>query len=338
MNAMTPAAAGWLLLFCAGLAVPWIAGNDYQLTVLATAYIFALATLGLNLITGYAGQYNLAHGGFMGIGAYTVGILTVDHGLSFWPALLLAGLVPTALGIVVGAVALRLKGHYFSIFTLCIGVIISLLLEKWESLTHGPVGIIGIPAPPPIGPLSFDSPRSLYFLTFGFLVLGVWVMSRIVRSLMGRSFMAIRNGEPLAEAIGLPLMRNKLTAFLISVFFAGIAGGLYAGFVRFIGPGIADVGHTFDMTIYMLVGGLGTLVGPLLGAIAVPLLTQSLQFLQEYRFIVFGPLLVALIIFAPQGIAGSWMAWRARQAALQPKRPLTDTVTTAAADAGAHRA
>jgi branched-chain amino acid transport system permease protein len=281
---------------------------------MTTAYIFALATLGLNLITGYTGQYNLAHAGFMAVGAYTVGILTVDHQVPFWIAFALSGVVTAAVGFFVGIVSLRLKGHYFSIFTLCVGYIMFLLIEKWESLTNGTVGIIGIPPPTAIGPLAFDSPRSLYYLVFFFLVIGIWFMRRIVDSLVGRSFVAIRNSDELAESIGINLMRTKVLAFMLSVFYAGLAGGLYAGFVRFLGPGIAGVEHTFDMTMYMLVGGLGTLLGPLLGAIAIPWLTQYLQFLQEYRFVVFGPILVLLVIFLPYGIVGTWQGWQARRA------------------------
>ena len=140
-------------------------------------------------------------------------------------------------------------------------------------------------------------------------------MRRIVNSLLGRTFMAIRNSDELAESLGINLMRNKTLAFMLSVFYAGMSGGLYAGYVRFIGPGVAGVEHTFDMTMYMLIGGLGTLLGPLLGAITVPWLTQYLQFLQEYRFLVFGPLLVFLVIFVPHGIVGTYLGWRARQAA-----------------------
>lgn len=304
---------GWALLFALGLAFPFIARNDYHLTVMSTAYIFALATVGLNLITGYTGQFNLAHSGFMAVGAYTVGILTVDHHVPFWIAFALSGVTAAMLGFFVGIVSLRLKGHYFSIFTLCVGYIMFLVIEKWESLTHGTVGIIGIPAPSPIGPLVFESPRTLYYLVFFFLVLGVWVMHRIVNSLLGRTFMAIRNSDDLAESLGINLMRNKLLAFMLSVFYAGMAGGLYAGFVRFLGPGIAGVENTFDMTMYMLVGGLGTLLGPLLGSLSVPWLTQYLQFLQEYRFIVFGPILVLLVIFLPHGIVGTYMGWRMRR-------------------------
>ena len=314
MNRFFDGKLGWALLFLVGLAFPWISGNDYHLTVMSTAYIFAIATLGLNLITGYTGQFNLAHAGFMAVGAYTLGILTVDYGVPFWLAFVLAGVVTVVVGLPLGWVSLRLRGHYFSIFTLCVGTIMFLVIEKWESLTHGTVGIMGIPAPTAIGPLVFDTPRAIYYLVFFFLVVGVWVMRRIVDSLMGRTFMAIRNGDELAEALGVNLMRNKLIAFLLSVLYAGLAGALYAGFVRFLGPDLAGVEHTFDMTMYMVIGGLGTVLGPLLGAIMVPWVTQYLQFLQEYRFLIFGPVLVLLVIFLPNGIVGTWVARRARKA------------------------
>lgn len=305
---------GWTLLFAVGALFPFLAGNDYHLTVMSTAYIFAIATLGLNLITGYTGQFNLAHSGFMAVGAYTVGILTVDHQVPFWIAFALSGVTTMVLGFFVGLVSLRLKGHYFSIFTLCVGYIMFLVIEKAESLTHGTVGIIGIPVPSPIGPITFDTPRALYYMVFAVLVIGMLVMHRIVRSLLGRTFMAIRNGDELAEALGIDLMRNKLLAFMLSVFYAGMAGGLYAGFVRFLGPDLASVEHTFNMTMYMLVGGLGTLLGPLLGALALPWLTQYLQFLQEYRYVVFGPILVLLVIFVPHGIVGSYLGYKAARA------------------------
>jgi branched-chain amino acid transport system permease protein len=321
---------GWALLLAAGLAFPLIARNDYHLTVMSTAYIFAIATLGLNLITGYTGQFNLAHAGFMAVGAYTLGILTVDHQVPFWLAFVLAGAVTVAIGLPLGWVSLRLRGHYFSIFTLCVGTIMFLVIEKWESMTHGTVGIMGIPAPAAIGPLTFDTPLSLYYLMLAFLVLGIWVMRRIVNSLLGRTFEAIRNGDDLAEALGVNLMRNKLLAFLLSVLYAGLAGALYAAFVRFIGPDLAGAEHAFDMTMYMLIGGLGTLLGPLLGALMVPWITQYLQFLQEYRFLIFGPILIALVIFLPQGLVGTWLAWRTRQASRADEAATASTASTAA--------
>ena len=248
-------------------------------------------------------------------GAYTVGILTVDHGVGFWTAFALSGVVTGIVGYFVGLLSLRLKGHFFSIFTLCVGYIIFLVIEKWDSLTHGTVGIIGIPVPTAMGPIQFETPLHKYFMVFAFLVLGTWLMRRIVNSLLGRTFMAIRNAQELAESLGVKLRHNKVLAFVISVAYAGYAGGLYAGFIRFLGPDLASVESTFNMTMYMLVGGLGTLVGPLLGALAMPWLAQYLQFLQEYRYLIFGPILVLLVIFLPNGIAGTYLGWQARRRA-----------------------
>ncbi len=305
---------GWALLIALALVFPYMVSNTYFLSVMTQSYIFAIAALGLNLITGYTGQFNLAHGGFMAIGAYAVGLLTTDYQWGFWTAFAAAGAICGVIGYLVGVISLRMTGHVFSIFTLCVGYIMFLVIEKWEGLTHGTVGIMGIPAPS-LGFITFDSPLSLYYLALLFLVVGVWAMRRIVGSLLGRTFMAVRNSEELAEALGTNLMRTKTLSFMLSVFYAGIAGALYAGYVRFIGPDIAAVEHTFDMTMFMIVGGLGTVLGPLLGALGMPWLTQYLQFLQEYRFLVFGPLLVFLVIFVPHGIVGTYLGWRARQAA-----------------------
>ena len=147
MNGFIDSRVAWGLLLAAGTAFPWLAGNDYHLTVMSTAYILAIATLGLNLITGYTGQLNLAHAGFMAAGAYTVGILTVDHGWPFWGGLVMSGVVCAVLGYLIGIVSLRLKGHYFSIFTLCVGYIMFLVIEKWEGLTHGTVSYTHLTLP-----------------------------------------------------------------------------------------------------------------------------------------------------------------------------------------------
>lgn len=325
---------GWTLLLALAVAFPLVTPNTYFLTVMTLAFIYAIATLGLNLITGYTGQLNLAHGGFMAIGAYTLGILTVDHQVPFWLAFAMSGVVCMIIGGVVGVVSLRLKGHYFSIFTLCIGYIIYLVIEKWESLTHGTVGLIGIPVPAAIGPLTFDDVQSQYYLVLFFLVIATFLMHRIVTSLLGRSFMAVRNSDALAEALGINLMRTKVLSFVLSVGYAGFAGALYAGQVRFLGPDIARTDLTFDMVMAMLVGGIGTLFGPLLGAVLMPWVTQSLQFLQDYRMLVFGPVLVLLIIFVPDGIVGSYLKRQARRAAAARRgaRPIRGRDTAPPAD------
>ncbi|MED5388391.1 MAG: branched-chain amino acid ABC transporter permease, partial [Pseudomonadota bacterium] len=261
------------------------------------------------------GQLNLAHGGFFAIGAYVLAILTVDHGWAFWWAFLAAGAAGAFLGFLAGVVSLRLKEHYFAIFTLCVGFIIYLLIDKWEALTHGALGIINIPAPSGFGLVDFTETTPFYYLALVFMVLSIWLASRIANSLLGRSFRAIRISDELAASLGINLMRNKVLAFVLSTTYASVAGALYAGMVRFIGPAEADVVHTFDMITYLLVGGIGTLMGPLVGTMVITWLTQSLQFLEEYRMIVFGPLLVVLVIFFPRGVVGSFMGWRARRLA-----------------------
>lgn len=295
---------GALLCLVLAILFPLVASNEYHIYLMSLAFIWVIATAGLNLITGYTGQLNLAHAGFVAIGAYTLGLLTVDYGFNFWLAFLLSGLVSGLIGLLVGIVSLRLKEHYFAIFTLCVGFIIYLIIEKWDSVTGGTVGIIGIPGPAPIGPITFDSAISQYYLVVFFLVVSLWLMHRIVNSLLGRTFIAIRNSDDLAQALGINLMRNKTLSFVLSTFYAGIAGGLYAGYVRFLGPDLAGTHYTFDMITYLLVGGIGTLMGPVAGSLLVAWVTQSLQFLQDYRMVVFGPLLVLLVIFFPHGIVG----------------------------------
>ena len=322
--------AGWALLIALALVFPYMVSNTYFLSVMTQSYIFAIAALGLNLITGYTGQFNLAHGGFMAIGAYAVGLLTTDYQWGFWTAFAAAGAICGVIGHLVGVISLRMTGHVFSIFTLCVGYIIYLLIEKWEVVTHGAVGVMGIPAPTGFGGLEFDSAKGQYYLVLVFLIVGAYIMHRIVHSLLGRSFVAVRNSEALAEALGIPLARTKRLAFVLSVIYAGLAGGLYAGVVRFLGPDLAATHHTFELVMFMLVGGIGTILGPILGSILVPWLTQSLQFLQDYRMVVFGPVLILLLIFVPNGIVGTILHRRARRAAAQREQAQAASAPAAA--------
>jgi branched-chain amino acid transport system permease protein len=216
-------------------------------------------------------------------------------------------------------VSFRTKGHFFAIYTMCVGFIIYLLIDKWDSLTGGVRGLIGIPHPAPIGPLTFDTLPSQYYLILFFLVLTILVARRLLHSLVGRTFLAIKNSEELARAIGISTKKYQLLSFVISCFFAGLSGALYASFIRFIGPDIAYIVLGFEMLMYLIIGGIGTLAGPLVGTLLVVWLTQSLQFLQESRMVLFGPILVLLIIFYPQGIVGGIENWMNRRKRLKTK-------------------
>lgn len=317
-------------LLALALIFPLVAKNEYQVYVMASAFVWAIAVYGLNIITGYCGQLNLAHGGFFAIGAYSVAILTSDYHWNFWPAFLAAGLITALLGFLVGVVSLRLKEHYFAIFTLCVGFIIYLLMDKWEGLTHGAVGIRDIAAPYGFELVNFKQTVPFYYLVLGFLVFAVWFMGRLSSSLLGRTFLAVRNGDELAQSLGINLMRTKVLAFVLSTVYAGIAGALYAAMVRFIGPEEANINHTFDMITYLLVGGIGTLFGPLVGTLGLTWITQSLQFLEDYRMIIFGPLLVLLVIFMPRGLVGAFLGWKLRKEAAARQERETPRVRPAA--------
>lgn len=291
-------------MLAVAVVLPLVVPNEYYLQILTQGYVLAISACGLNVILGLAGQLSLAHAGFFGIGAYTVALLATKGGVAFWIGLPAAIALCGVAGYAVGSICLRSKGHYFAIFTLAVGLIIHLVIQKWESLTHGHVGVIGIPGPGPIGPISFDSGLARSYLALGFLVLAVAAVSRLVRSPLGRTLMAVRESEPLASAVGVNVMAAKRLAFAISTALAGLAGGLFAGFIGFLGPESSNVEMTFNTLLYVMVGGVGSLSGPVTGTFIVYGLSQVLAVLQQYQMVIFGLALVLLILFMPTGLAG----------------------------------
>ncbi len=283
------------------------------------SFIWMIAVYGLNILAGYTGYLSLAHAGFFAIGAYALGLLTVKAEVGFWLALFLAPIITTIIGFGIGLIALRTKEHFFAIYTLCVGYVIYLLIDKWDSLTEGVRGLMGIPLPSDIGPISFESNIAQYYFILVILLFSIFVIYRIVNSIVGRKLVAIRNSEQLALSLGISTKKNKLLAFVLSTFFAGLAGALYASFIRFLGPDIGSTNITFDLLMYLIVGGIGTLSGPIIGTLLVVWLSQNLQFLQDYRMLIFGPLLALLIIFSPRGIVGMFSSMKQN---LQQKRTL----------------
>ena len=292
------------LVFTAAVLFPLVVDNPYLVSVVVTAYVTAIAVYGLDVLLGYTGQLSLAHAGFFGVGGYTAGILMADHGVSFWLALPAAVAVTCVLGYMVGLAALRTRGDYFAIFTLAVGVMIVIIIERWESVTGGTDGLIGIPPPSGIGPLRFDSLTAQYYLVLFFLVLTIYVVWSLVNSLVGRTFVAVRNSEELARAVGIDAGRTHQLSFVISAALAGLGGALYAVFLGYIGPAMGGVQMTFMMLVYLMIGGVASLAGPLLGTLLVTGLMQALQAFAEYQMMVLGPILVLVIIFFPHGLAG----------------------------------
>ena len=291
-------------LFVVAIVFPLAVDNPYLVSVVVTAYVTAIAVYGLDVLLGYTGQLSLAHAGFFGIGGYTVGVLTADHGFSFWTALPVALALTVALAHLIGLAALRTRHDYFAIFTLAVGVMIVIVIDRWAEVTGGTDGLIGIPPPPAIGPLRFDTLTTQYYLALAFLLLTIYVVWALVHSLVGRTFLAVRNSEDLARAVGIDAGRTHQLSFVISAALAGLGGSLYAVFLGYIGPAMGNVQMTFMMLVYLMIGGVASLAGPLVGTLLVMGLMQALQAFNEYQMMVLGPILVVVIIFFPHGLAG----------------------------------
>ncbi len=291
-------------LLVVAIVFPLLVDNPYLVSVAVTAFVIAIAVYGLDVLLGYTGQLSLAHAGFFGVGGYTIGILTADHGFNFWTALPLALGLTVVLAHLIGLAALRTRHDYFAIFTLAVGVMIVIIIDRWEEVTGGTDGLIGIPPPPPIGPLRFDTLTAQYYLVLAFLVFTIYVVWALMHSLVGRTFLAVRNSEDLARAVGIDAGRTYQLSFVISAALAGLGGALYAVFLGYIGPAMGNVQMTFMMLVYLMIGGVASLAGPLVGTLLVMGLMQALSAFNEYQMMVLGPILVVVIIFFPHGLAG----------------------------------
>ncbi|MFC4639243.1 branched-chain amino acid ABC transporter permease [Deinococcus hohokamensis] len=313
---------GWAALFVLAALFPLLRPSGYLLDIGVNIMIYAMLAYGMNVLLGYTGQLPLAHAGFFGIGAYAVGILTLKAGWNFWLAWPVAVVLCAALGWLLGLIAFRTKGDAFSILTLAVGVIIMLVINKWDALTGGNEGLNGINPPPGLEALSQGLGLKLsggfYYLGLLALALTVLLVARTRASVFGRSLIAIRGGEDLARSAGINVFQHKLRAMMLSTALAGFAGGLYAVYVGFLGSASTGPVTTFTVLLYLLVGGLGTLAGPLVGPALMYSLTQSLKGLQDYQYLVFGPLLVLLVMFAPHGLAGLWERLTARRRTPSP--------------------
>lgn len=318
----------WAILIILALVPVAFGGENYVMRLFTGALCTAIAVYGMNIILGFTGQLSLAQGGFFGVGAYTVGLLTTDYDWSFWAALLAAVVATAVLGYLCGLIALRTKEEYFAIFTMAIGLIVFLVVSRWESVTHAQTGVNNVKLPEGGGLIDFTSPTPLYYLVFIIVAIIVYVTWAIRRSGVGRALVSIRTSEDLADAIGVNVGVNKQLAFAAATALAGLGGGLYASVIGFIGPDSAMIDKTFEMLMFILVGGLGTVAGPLLGTLLMTFLFELFQDFQAYRFIVLGPIIVALVIFAPRGIVGYLGGYFDKRAAAKRRAAKADSGTT----------
>ena len=278
--------------------------DPYYLDVLTGVGINVILAVSLNLVTGHTGQFSLGHAGFMSVGAYLSAAVTVflgprllgaaggtalQHGLLFGGALLAGGLSAALAGLVVGVPSLRLRGDYLALVTLGFGEIIRVIFQN-VGVLGGALGLNGIP------------PDTTIFWVLGSVAVTIYVIVCLVHSTYGRGFLATRDDEVAAEAVGLNTTRYKIVAFVVGAFFAGIAGGLYGHFKQTITPGGFDFIKSIEIVVMVILGGMGNTVGVILAAVLLTLLPEVLRPVAEYRMIIYSLLLIVLMIARPQGL------------------------------------
>ncbi len=296
----SPAIRGLLLVML--LAVPFFL-KDYLLDVAILSGIYIILALGLNVVVGFTGLLNLGFVAFYAVGAYAYALLTVKIGLGFWEALPLSLVLTTVCGFILAVPALRLRGDYLAIVTLGFGEIVRLILNNWDSLTGGPNGIPGIAFPHAFG-LSLATLGRYYYVTLAAVLLTYVVVSRVRSSRIGRAWIAIREDEIGASSMGINTVRYKLYSFAFGAFWAGLAGVLFAAKMRFVSPESFTFMESVLIICMVILGGLGSIGGVIIGSVILVALPEVLREVQSYRMIALGAGLILIMIFRPQGLFG----------------------------------
>jgi branched-chain amino acid transport system permease protein len=307
--------SGWLgfgALALTLLSAPWLL-SSYLVSILVFSGIYAIAAIGLALLAGYAGQVSLGQAAFFGIGAYTSALLATRLQLSPWLGSLAAGLVAGVVAWAIGALLLRLRGHYLAISTLGFGIIVHILLLEWLPLTGGPSGFGQIP-PFALPGYPLRSDRDYYYLVLGCVVVVVVLALNLVRSRVGRALRGLRESEVAAESLGLDTASLKLRVFILSAVFAGCAGSLYAHYVSYISPVPFTVSVSVELLVMAAIGGLSSVWGALFGAVLILALVEAIkawlplilpQASGEQELILYGLILIIVMIFMPDGVIGT---------------------------------
>src|SRR3954469_13792807 len=302
------------LLVIVLLLTPFMLGEFY-IGELGGVYVFAVAGVGMMLLAGYTGLISLGNAAFLGIGAYTEAIL-LAHGVPLLVTLPAAGLLTGLFGILIGLPTLRMSGLYLAIATLAFGSIVGTVFQKWDAVTGG---FDGFPVPTPeIFGVAIEGATGIYYLSLVVLVIVLWLSANLLRTPLGRALVAIRDSEISAQSMGIHLARYKTFAFGISAFITGLAGALFAHYVRFLAPDAFDVLLSVQFVTIVFVGGLGSLHGVIFGALCVRLLPHftaitraALPFgigrLPGLEPSLFGLVLVLVILFQPGGLNGMWL-------------------------------
>lgn len=298
---MSARTVGLVIAVLAIGALPWLLQTPYWRGILVLCAMNVLLAMSLNLVLGYTGQLNLGQSAFFAIGAYVSTILVKTYAWNFWTASLAAVAAAGLLGLALAAFAVRLRGHYLAIASLGFAVITYQVLVNWEKVTQGVRGIYGVL--PPVG-----SVAGLFYLVAGIALLVYVLIDNLVRSPVGDTLRAIREDEVSAASLGINGALWKAFAFGLGAAIAGLAGCFYPGFVGTLVPDAFNIIESFTMMAMVIVGGMGTMIGPVIGAIVLTFLPELLREFGEFRLMVYGLALTLVVLFMPGGIVQAWRA------------------------------
>jgi branched-chain amino acid transport system permease protein len=293
----------YLVILAILAVIPAVITNLYYIQVLIFIGIYIILALSLNLLNGYVGLLSIGHAAFYGIGAYASAKLVMEVGLPFPLAMLGAGAVAGIFGYFIAKPTLRLSGIYMTLATLGFNIIFFLVLQNWMSFTNGPLGIMDIPPPSILGYV-IETRIQYYYLIFVLVLVTIGSMHRLMTCRFGRALVGIRENELAAEAMGVNTTRYKIQAFVLAAFYAGIAGSYYAHFIKYISPDSFYIYESFILLAMLAFGGQGNLIGPVVGAAVLIIIPELFRFLQEYRMLVYGGVLIIMMLVRRQGLLG----------------------------------
>jgi branched-chain amino acid transport system permease protein len=299
-----PHAAAALSL-AGALAYPIFFADPYFLHMAILIGIYALLAVSINLLLGYTGQLSLGHAAFFGVGAYLSSLLNLHVGIPIWGGIILAACGSGVLGFFVARLAFKLRGAYFVIMTIGIAEVLKLVALNWVDLTKGPMGLTDIAAPQiNLGFIIIDFGQKVpyYYLVLLCVVLAAILQHRLVNSTLGRSFIAIRENEDLAESVGIDSFKYLVIVVVASSSISGAAGSLYAHYVSFIDPGVFAFFISVNAVMMAIGGGQGTQAGPILGAILFTLIPEWLRVFGDARMAVYALIVIFIVIFMPKGM------------------------------------
>jgi branched-chain amino acid transport system permease protein len=294
----------WISLLVLLLLLPTLSGENYYfLHISIMVGIFVILAQGLNILFGYAGQISIGHAAFYAIGAYASALAAAHLCLPFWASALSAILFASLVGFFLGLTCLRLRGEYLAITTVAFGEIVQVILTQWEEVSGGPEGFLNIPKGH-IGSFLFDTPVRFYYLTLLITLLSLVLARNLTSFKLGRSFRSVRDDPLAANILGIDTTRVKLIAFVVSAAYCGLAGSLYAHYSRALLPDYFSLSLSVLIFMMVMLGGMGSLYGPVIGAILLTVSFELLRVLQAYQMVIYGVLVLLITIFAPEGLVG----------------------------------